>query len=356
MSLLPVPPLEHFVPTLDVNKPSSIVTIGERMLKASLMLTSIVFSTLLLSSALGIDTQIVHAQHTPSGGGFFAVSAIAIASPLNITYTFQPILFNMSIQSFRDLTASNVTLAYSIDGGTNKSIPVESSRVPIEVEYTNPDGTITKGISVQSHYQISGTLILPELAKGSHSLTVYGTYFFPGFAQDTGLDSKTVNFLVNDGLAPVISDLSLENKTYRVSNFPISFTTNQPTSWIAFCLDGKANVTITGNTTIAGIANGPHSITFFANDTAGNMGASKSVNFIVDSLPSPDVSDTSIPDLIPFSTISAQPSSPSSPTNFPLVDWGYTLIIAVIIGVIGIVCTIAIFKSRRDERPGAFAL
>jgi hypothetical protein len=46
-------------------------------------------------------------------------------------------------------------------------------------------------------------------------------------------------------------------------------------------LDGAQNITITGNETMANLTEGLHSITVYANDTFGNMGASVTVTFDV---------------------------------------------------------------------------
>jgi hypothetical protein len=48
---------------------------------------------------------------------------------------------------------------------------------------------------------------------------------------------------------------------------------------MGYCLDGKTNVTITGNITLTGLANGLHNLTIYANDTIGNMGNSENINF-----------------------------------------------------------------------------
>ena len=66
-----------------------------------------------------------------------------------------------------------------------------------------------------------------------------------------------------------------------VPPIPLTFTVNETTSWIGYSLDGQANVTITGNTNLAGLSLGPHSVVVYANDTAGNMGSSETVHFEV---------------------------------------------------------------------------
>jgi parallel beta-helix repeat protein len=82
-----------------------------------------------------------------------------------------------------------------------------------------------------------------------------------------------------DTTPPTISILSPQNTTYPTSSVPLTFTTNEPTSWIGYSLDDQANVTITGNTTLTGLAIGPHNVIVYANDTYGNTGSSDKVYF-----------------------------------------------------------------------------
>jgi hypothetical protein len=170
---------------------------------------------------------------------------------------------------------------YSVDGKDNVTIPVSATFVPIEITRTYENGTTENGISIFSYYVITGCVALPELPEGLHEITVYGEYEHVSGSNFNVFDTSTVYFTINDGNPPVISNLSLENKTYSQNNLSLNFTTDEQTSWIGYCLDGKTNVTIAENTTITDIATGSHSLTVFANDTAGNMGASETINFTV---------------------------------------------------------------------------
>jgi hypothetical protein len=82
-------------------------------------------------------------------------------------------------------------------------------------------------------------------------------------------------------IRPEISILSPENQTFNESNVALVFTVDRAVSWEGYSLDSKANVTLSGNETISGVPNGSHTITVYANDTFGNMGASQTVNFTV---------------------------------------------------------------------------
>jgi hypothetical protein len=106
---------------------------------------------------------------------------------------------------------------------------------------------------------------------------------------------SSVNFTVDT--VPIVSFLSFENTTIDVSDVPLNFTVNQAVSKITYCLDGQENVTISGNTTLAGLPNGKHNITIYAMDETGNIGASKTITFTVASELPPE------PPLELFSTV-----------------------------------------------------
>ena len=80
---------------------------------------------------------------------------------------------------------------------------------------------------------------------------------------------------------PVVFVLSPQHKTYDTGDISLTFTVNEPASWIGYSLDGRDNVTITGNITLAGLSNGDHNLTVYARDTAGNYGTSETINFSI---------------------------------------------------------------------------
>jgi predicted phosphodiesterase len=91
------------------------------------------------------------------------------------------------------------------------------------------------------------------------------------------------NFTLNrrGAHAPSIDLTSPQNTTYTASDIPLNFSIDRPPAWTGYSLDGQGNLTITGDTTITGLTEGPHQIRVFANDTLGTMGASESVHFTV---------------------------------------------------------------------------
>jgi hypothetical protein len=80
---------------------------------------------------------------------------------------------------------------------------------------------------------------------------------------------------------PVVSAVSPENKTYTSSNVSLVFTVNKPALWMGYSLDGQDNVTITGNITLSGLANGSHNVTVYAKGEFENTGFSATVTFTV---------------------------------------------------------------------------
>ena len=78
-----------------------------------------------------------------------------------------------------------------------------------------------------------------------------------------------------------ISIASPQNTTYATTDVALDFTVTEETSWIRYSLDGQANVTITGSTTLSDLTEGAHSVTVYAQDTAGETVASATVQFTI---------------------------------------------------------------------------
>ncbi|MDH5771032.1 MAG: right-handed parallel beta-helix repeat-containing protein, partial [Candidatus Bathyarchaeota archaeon] len=112
------------------------------------------------------------------------------------------------------------------------------------------------------------------------------------------------------GSPPAISIDSPRNTTYRVTSVSLTFTVSETTSWIKYSLDGQENVTITGDTTLSGLADGVHSITVYAQDTDGQTGTSETIYF----------------------TIAEGAETPQS-GSFP-ITWIVAAIVAVVVGVV----------------------
>ena len=78
-----------------------------------------------------------------------------------------------------------------------------------------------------------------------------------------------------------ISISSPENTVYTANNVPLNLSVDMSSSNLSYSLDGQANVTIAGNTTLSDVSAGLHNVTVYAWDAAGNVGASETVTFTV---------------------------------------------------------------------------
>lgn len=94
-------------------------------------------------------------------------------------------------------------------------------------------------------------------------------------------NSRLATPSLRDIVPPKITITSPGFMIYKRTTIPLLFTINEPTSWISYSLDDQANVTITGNTTLASLSLGKHKVRVYANDTSGNMGKSDPVYFNV---------------------------------------------------------------------------
>jgi hypothetical protein len=233
-------------------------------------------------------------------------SGVTVYSPLNMTYDSRYLTLNVTLQSAGNMgdIDPNVWMSYGIDGKTNGAVPLDVSNPGLHV-VTNAAGLVN----------------LPELSPGSHCLTIttYGhnqktldpkylsftdTVYFsisadassvppPGWIlQDsTPQDSQPQDLTPQDShpqdsTPPTISILSpTENGSFQVTNptsfaVPLNFTVDE-SSQLSLSLDGQLNTTINGNLTLTGLLAGLHNVTLYACDSAGNVGASETVNFSI---------------------------------------------------------------------------
>jgi hypothetical protein len=127
-----------------------------------------------------------------------------------------------------------------------------------------PDGKHEINVSAIAQGSFTNGKAVPELTEYFYNLS--------GFS--------LITFTV-DTSPPNISILSSQNATYLTHDVPLTFVTNEAISGASYVLDGQANVTFTGNLTLTGIPYGEHNVTVYAQDEAGNIGASETVVFSV---------------------------------------------------------------------------
>jgi hypothetical protein len=88
-----------------------------------------------------------------------------------------------------------------------------------------------------------------------------------------------------DGVAPKITIVSPENKTYFTEDTALNFAVDEPVFSVHFMLDSGTPVEISGNTTLEGLAVGAHNVMVFGFDASGNMGSSETLFFTIEPFP-----------------------------------------------------------------------
>lgn len=267
---------------------------------------------------------------------------IGILSPSNGTYGSTLLTLKVAVTA---LVGGNIYISmdYSLDRKTNVPIPLLINHHENSFQAT-----------------ITGSVSLPELSEGSHSITVYAKYDLATTPPHSATDNVTVYFTIDssstftiDKTSPTISNLSLENKTYNSAELPLplSFTIDKAVSWLAYCIDNQANTTIARwynpdiygkqfNTTLKGLSPGSHSIVVYAIDTAGNTGVSEIIYFSV--APAPSASPS------PTEQSSTSPSPAATSHSSQLESFPKTIVIASIssVAVVGVVLLVYFKKHR----------
>lgn len=87
-------------------------------------------------------------------------------------------------------------------------------------------------------------------------------------------------------ILPRVALLNPNDGTYNTTSVPLSFTVDQAFALIKYSLDSQENVTISGNTTLTGLADGYHNVTVYATNEAGKTGTSETALFSVE-IPEP---------------------------------------------------------------------
>ena len=183
---------------------------------------------------------------------------ISISSPSNMSFNTNSLPLNFTVGHINPL-ATEASACYSVDGKDNITLSSDKA------------SSIKKIVTPYN-------LEIGNLSDGLHNLTVYAeiTYWHYGLTSASSLAQFTI-----DTSPPIISELSIANKTYNDQNVPLSFNLNENASWIAYDLDNHGNTTLQGNTTLTRLSIGSHRIVVYANDTLGNMGKSEMIYFTI---------------------------------------------------------------------------
>jgi hypothetical protein len=216
---------------------------------------------------------------------------ITITSPVNNTAyntSIVPFTFNVDAPQSRTASSSMVqSVTYKADW----------QKEPINVLNSgqeHPSFNLQFSFVPEGQHSIEITVVGNGLYKQAE--LTYKWFFIRS--------TMTISFTI-DLTAPTISVLSPENLS-TTSMVPLNFTVNEVCSKIVYSLNGQQNVTVSGNSTLPHLPAGQYNVTFYAWDSAGNLGTSETANFTVAEIPpTPKTADSPLilPAAVVFSTV-----------------------------------------------------
>jgi hypothetical protein len=206
---------------------------------------------------------------------YSTANTVEISSPQNETYNVSSILLNFKVETYGVLADD---IGFSLDEGAVERVTnltkISEVPAPPEMFLLPPYVLVT----------FKGNVSLSNLSRGNHSVTVYqGIQYSNRYEVEA---YAHVNFTID--LPPNILITSPENKVYNSSVIPLNFTVDKPFSQATYSLDGQDNVTVSGNVTLTDLPNGEHNVTVYAQDNAGTIGASETINFAITRQPEPE--------------------------------------------------------------------
>jgi hypothetical protein len=132
---------------------------------------------------------------------------------------------------------------------------------------------------------IQNTSYLYDVPDGQHKIQLTGEGYYAGVIGVHGYNfSSTSVYFTVDTSVPKITIQSVQNETYYATEMPLTFTVNEQVSLLNYSIDGAANVTTSGNTTLPKLAYGSHKLTLYVSDVAGNL-AYETVYFTIEPFP-----------------------------------------------------------------------
>jgi len=167
-------------------------------------------------------------------------------------------------------------IKYSLDGQPNVTVTVKKEvtnqhRGTIEAEYGGNIAGMVSGISM-----------------GAHKLTIYGGTRLTNHTETLNNFNVSTYFVVNN-VNPTIQVLSPQQKTYSSPSVSLEFKNDKALSWEGYSLDQNPVVPFHNSRTNMNLFNGNHTLRIYGEDTQGNICASQSVAFMVNTRKPPIV-------------------------------------------------------------------
>ncbi len=190
-----------------------------------------------------------------------------------------------------DAAADNATTigpGWSVNITTNASDPDSGQTLALYVCQTDsatPAGCA--GASYCNDTASAANSTCSFTAESDNAAHAWYAFLFDSL-DESALVNRSGTYTV-DSAGPNITLIDPQNTTYSSGTVPVAIALNESALWAAYSLDSAANVTLSNSsatfwsTTLTGLADGQHNITFSANDTVGNSNGSLTRLFRVDS-------------------------------------------------------------------------
>lgn len=159
--------------------------------------------------------------------------------------------------------------------------PVNKTYTDIEIAFTTNRVLSWAGYSLdnQANVTITDDLQVENISNGQHEIII--------FANDTlgNMGSSERVFFSIDVLGPQITIIIPLNQTYSTRDIQLVFITDESVDRVSYVLDGKEELSISGNITLPALTDGSHWVTVFAVDEYGNSNTSETIFFTVSTFP-----------------------------------------------------------------------
>jgi hypothetical protein len=254
--------------------------VNKKILLKIIFFTVILFSTITVTQFVRRSTANPYEAYT-----YTAPPIISIHSPLDYeTYSSNDVSLNFTITK----PEHGWLTSWTVSSDPEKVFKNKLSQVSIVI-----DGELYHSIDVDSDlsfpFSYHGNV---NLENGVHNLTIIAhcdgwdleAHGFWERYLPYNVTSDLTAFTV-DTTPLFVSILYPESDSYETTenllDVALNFTVNEPVPKLEYSLDGQANVTIAGNTTLTALTYGSHNVTVYAWDAAGNAGVSGTLIFSV---------------------------------------------------------------------------
>jgi PGF-CTERM protein len=178
-------------------------------------------------------------------------------------------------------TISGDSFTASNPDGQNVSVSFDSDEdlSNVSVDLVGPeDATLTEADFVESGGTYTATY--DGNSDGDYTATLDTAEDAAGNDGAAGQSDTTT---VDTTAPPVTVAEPTDGESYAASEVPLDVTADESVADWTYSLDGGANESFTPNATLSGLADGPHNLTVYAEDDAGNV-RPEAVDFTVDTV------------------------------------------------------------------------